>query len=358
MIRHLVATSIGLGALLPCSSLRAEEPARVVVDYAAPPECPPATVFRHDVQNRLPEGRSVALGAIPSGVELGLQVRVVKIASGYRAELTTISVDGRSSPRHLEGPECDELMDAMAFTAALTVDPNASATPAPDPTPTEPVSSAEVAPEETPATSTTFSGEAQPLSPPPAEAPNPAPAFASVPAPPHVHDWATSVSAGLALTALVNPGISPGLQAGLRYSDEAQGGWSPAVGFSILGSQLVSSDVSQASFAALGAQLDFCPSSLRDGSLTLRPCVIGQLALLRAEGKHLTHTEQVTVALPSLGAQLELQQAISARWFVTGTVGLQFVLSRHSFATGLPAVEIAATRDLAPYGSLRLGAFL
>lgn len=357
MIRHLVATSIGIGALLPCSSLRAEVPAPVVVDYAAPPECPPATVFQHDVQSRLPEGRTVALGAIPSGVELGLQVRVVKVASGYRAELTTITVEGRSSPRHLEAPVCGELMDAMAFTAALTVDPNASATPAPEPTPTEPVSSGEFSPETAPTTPPTTSGGAPATNPPPIE-PTVAPTFPEPPKPPHVPDWAASVSAGFALTSLVGPGVSPGLFAGLRYSDEAPGRWSPAVGFSLLGSQLVSSDVSNASFAAIGAQLDFCPSSLRDGSLTLRPCVIGQLALLRAEGKHLTNTDQVTVALPSVGAQLELQQAVSSRWFVTGVVGLQFILSRHSFATGLPAVEVAATRDLAPFGSLRLGAFL
>lgn len=358
MIRHLVATSIGFGALLPCSGLHAEEPARVVVDYVAPPECPPATVFQHDVQSRLPEGRTVALGAIPSGVELGLRVRVVKVASGYRAELTTITADGQSSPRHIEAPVCEELMDAMAFTAALTVAPNASATPAPEPTPAEPVSSDEFAPEAAPTTVVPSHTETPPTSSPPAEDPSIDLVSPSADGPPHVHDWTASVAAGFTLTSLVGPGVSPGLLAGLRYSDESPGPWSPAVRLSILGSQWVSNDVSNASFATIGAQLDFCPSSSRDGSLTVRPCVVGQVALLRAEGKHLTNTEQVTLALPSLGAQVELLQALSSRWFIAGAVGLQFPLGRHSFATGRPATEIAATRDVAPYASLQLGTFL
>ena len=88
----------------------------------------PAATFRQALANRLPTNRTVELGLVngqPPGV-LGLFVRVRQSKGAYQAELTTVTSEGRSTPRLLNAPICAELMDAMAFTAALTVDPNAS----------------------------------------------------------------------------------------------------------------------------------------------------------------------------------------------------------------------------------------
>src|SRR5690606_33227477 len=149
-----------------------------------------------------------------------------------------------------------------------------------------------------------------------------------------------------------------GLLAGLRYSDEAPGRWSPAVSVAVLGTQLVASYSPNSSFAAVGAHLEFCPSSFRDHSITIRPCVAGQLTMLRAAGVNLTHQSRVSVALPSLGGHIELRHALSPRWFVAGLGGLQVALQRHRFEVGLPSEEVAATRTVAPFVSLQLGAFL
>lgn len=333
----------------------------MVIDYVAPAECPPAAAFGNDVVARLPQDRTVSLGPVGAAVPgtLGLQVRVNKYGAGYRAELTTITEEGRSTPRNLDGPVCAELMDAMAFTAALTVDPNATALPSPPTSETlEPGSTHDVAPEpaETPGpdigeTPTSSSGteltiDTEPTAPAPSTEP------------PHVPEWATSLFAGLVLTAPVTPGVSPGLLAGLRYSDEAPGRWSPAISVAILGTQLVASYSPNSSFAAVGAHLEFCPSSFRDHSITIRPCVAGQLTMLRAAGVNLTHNDRVTVALPSLGGHIELRHTLSSRWFVAGLGGVQVALQRHRFEVGLPSEEVATTRVVAPFVSLQLGAFL
>jgi hypothetical protein len=340
----------------------AREQAQVIVDYEAPPECPPAAAFQRDVASRLPQDRSVNLGTIPEAVNgnLGLQVRVFKTPGGYRAELTTVTEEGRSSPRSLEGPICAELMDAMAFTAALTVDPNASSIPeaASDGAQPQPASAG--------TSERLLSGDTKPpageTQPPLSVGPVTMDAPQDLPPEPagavHVPLWATSLAAGIVLTAPVSPGVSPGLLAGLRYSDETPGQWSPAVTVALFGSWLVSSYSPNASFSSVGAHLEFCPSSFRDRSITIRPCLAGQLTMLSAAGENLTNASQVTVALPSLGAHVELRHALSERWFLAGIVGAQANLQKHRFDVGRPAEELAATRPVAPFVSLQVGSFL
>ncbi len=337
---------------------------KVVLDYAAPPECPLATTFQRDIASRLPEGRSVDLGALtePVNGNLGLQVRVSKTPTGYRAELTTFTDEGRSTPRSLEGPVCSELMDAMAFTAALTVDPNATLLP------THPETSANGAAGSTASGSTRSAAEEskQALEPETASGQRPATPTREAPDeppvetvyPPHVAMWASSLSGGVVLTAPVSPGVSPGLLVSLRHSDEAPGAWSPAVGVALFGSQLVSSYSPNASFAAFGAHLEFCPSSFRDRSVTIRPCAAGELTMLRASGENLTVSNRVTVAVPSVGGHVELRHTVTDNWFVTGVVGAQLALQRHRFDVGLPAEAVATTRAVAPFVSFQLGAFL
>lgn len=364
MIRRSIAPKLFLGALLLGGSVYAQEQTRVVVDYVAPAECPPAAAFEQDVSSRLPTGHILILGTIPDPINgnLGLQVRVSKGAGIYRAELTTFTDEGRSSPRNLEGPVCSELMDAMAFTAALTVDPNASSSPS-KPSNERSAPSATSASEQ-PATldderiaNSASSGASSARHDPTEEEPTEALPPESD-GPPHIPIWATSLTAGIVLTAPVSPGVSPGLLVGLRHSDEAAGRWSPAVAVAIFGSQLVSSYSRSASFAAAGAHLEYCPSSFRDHSITIRPCVAGQLTILRATGENLTNAAEVTVASPSVGGHVELRHTLSSQWFLTGLVGAQFTLQRHRFDVGRPAEEVATTRPVAPFVSLQVGSFL
>jgi hypothetical protein len=348
--------------LLLSGSVVAQEHANVVIDYVAPPQCPLAATFQTNVASRLPRGRSVNLGTLskPVNSDLGLQVRVVETQAGYRAELVTFTRDGRSSPRTLVGPVCSELMDAMAFTAALTVDPNATMLP----THAEPDSgkpgldtlagAANSSPEPPESPPPKAAAKARGVEePPPVGEPSP---FA-VAAPPHVAKWATSVSAGVVLTAPITPSVSPGLLASVRYSDEAPGLWSPSVAFALFGTQLLSAYSPNASFAGFGAHLEFCPSSFHDGYVTIRVCAAGQLTMLRGSGENFSVSKQVTIALPSLGAHFELRHALSERWFVAGLAGAQLGLQRHRFDAGRPAEELASTRLVAPFVSLQLGAF-
>ncbi len=360
VIRCSIISAFLLGLLLIQErECHAQQAPGVVVDYDAPKECPSAATFRQALANRLPTNRTVELGLVngqPPGV-LGLFVRVRQSKGAYQAELTTVTGEGRSTPRLLNAPICAELMDAMAFTAALTVDPNASFEDKKSAPTTSGASSSTAA--TPPLTSATT-----PSPTPPAGVDDvreseqaqfePPPTHAS-----HQALWVMSVLAGASLTSPIEPGMSPALLGGLRYADESSGAWSPAVTVAAFGSVVVNSTrAEEATFSAWGAQVEFCPSMLRMSPLTARPCLSGQLMSLHAKGEGLANPNEVSVAVPNVSVHVEVQHALTPRWFLTGLLGTQLLFERHRFEIGRPGREIASTRLVAPFISLRIGAFL
>lgn len=374
MIRSVSCTLMSLGLMFLSPGLLAQETIHVVVDYVAPPDCPPASRFRDALTARLPKGYTVELGSVSEriGNTLGLQLRVSRTQAGYLAELATVTNEGTSSPRYLEGRVCSELTETMTFTAALTVDPNALTTPSTEPrgTPAQP-SPAQPSPtpptQPSPAQPSSAASNQSPAPANEASAPqlpparnSPAPLRSSPEGPnSHTQSWATSVGAGLGIMSLVSPGISPGVFASLQLWNETPGQWSPSGGLAISGSRFVSPTREvEATFSTAGLYLSLCPSSFRNDHLTLRPCLAGHINLLRATGMNLTKVTDVTIALPSLGPELDVRYSLSSRWFVSAAIGVQVPLQRHRFDVGQPARETASTRSLAPYVSAQLGAFL
>lgn len=360
MIRTFAAPALYFGLLLSTSEAWAQPETRVIIEYEAPRECPSATQFRKAVLARLPEERSMELGAVGPALrgDLGLIVRVIVTTNDYQAELTTVTLDGHSTPRLLAGPDCGELMDAMAFTAALTVDPNASfetETRAGQPEAESHDSAAQ--PPHADESAATRDGDAQ--SRPRSAGPEAETAAITPWAPPHHAQWQSSVFLGMSLTSPVEPGVSPGVVLGTTFADAGGGSWSPAVSIGVFGSQLVTPmrELS-GTFRTWGAQVEFCPSAYKSASLTARPCLTGQLMFLHAVGERVTNPTEVSVAIPNLDVHLELQRMLSTRWFLSGVFGAQLLLQPHRFDVGTPAQPIAETRLVAPFLQLRLGAVL
>jgi hypothetical protein len=288
--------------------------------------------------------------------ELGLIVRVVATTNGYQAELTTVTLDGRSTPRLLSGPNCGELMDAMAFTAALTVDPNASFETDTRARPSEAGTTNSA--QDTGATRQPATSPGTTASAPGASAAS-AETATTNPSTPRRAEWQSSVFLGASLASPIAPGVSPGLIVGSTFADASGGLWSPAVGVAVFASQLVTPTRDlEGTFRTWGAQVEFCPSAYQSASLTARLCLTGQLAFLHAQGERVDNPTEVSVAVPNLDVHVELQRSLSARWFLSGVFGAQLLLQPHRFDIGTPAQPIAETRRVAPFLQLRVGAIL
>lgn len=378
---RLVPTfAVCLPLALAAARTHAQTPPEVTLDYVAPAECPTKLEFHRALTERLPDGYLVRLApAATSPGTLGLLVRVNKMGPNYRAELTTVSQEGKSTPRSLQAPNCDELMDAMAFTAALTVDPNASLT----------VRSVSPRDENTSATSVTerpASGEpvapdgsqtsTDPITKPEPSKPNPTPSeppstaldvsrgessntsFEEPMPSGHaldLHHWQASVLAGISLTSPIAPGVSPAGYLGVRYADDTQHGWSPAITMGGLVSPTVIAGAREASFSNLAAQLEFCPSAFRLASFKARPCAAAQLMFLRAAGERLTNTSAVSVTVPNVSLFAEFQRGLGSGWYISAAAGSRVQLQHHRFEVGRPSREVASTRLFAPFVSLRVG---
>ncbi len=137
----LLSALLLLVALLFSASLRAEEgdappePIRVAFSYQAPTAC-----MNEEQAFSLVHRRSQRLvRAFDDSAHEHLHMRVVPSASGYSGVLI-VDRAGQQERRSMTGESCDEVVEALALTAALSIDPSATLTLGPA-EPTKPRSS-------------------------------------------------------------------------------------------------------------------------------------------------------------------------------------------------------------------------
>lgn len=112
----LVAASVGLIALSSASRAPARESA-AQLGYDAPSECRPHSEWLRDVGARLPP----LLQTHPMLATLSVRVQKIEGDGGqrYAGELASTSGIELPSTRSVRGASCDEVLDALAFIAAL-----------------------------------------------------------------------------------------------------------------------------------------------------------------------------------------------------------------------------------------------
>jgi hypothetical protein len=106
------------------TSAGASETHDVVLRYEAPEGCPSADTFQRGVTART----SVAQFTAAQGTTI--RVRVWRERAGFHASLVT-SFDGTEQRRMLADPDCSDLVNALALSVALAIDPEARAIPQP-----------------------------------------------------------------------------------------------------------------------------------------------------------------------------------------------------------------------------------
>jgi len=108
---------------------RAEEaapadPILVAFQYSAPPSCPVEERAFKLLQSR---SERVVRAEDESGAQR-LLVDIAAAPAGYHGTLTVIRPDAAVERRSMKGTNCAEVVEALALTAALSIDPNATLT--------------------------------------------------------------------------------------------------------------------------------------------------------------------------------------------------------------------------------------
>lgn len=356
-LRYLVrrlAPLVAVVVVLLARSAAAQQAVPVLLSYDAPAGCPSQTRFIQRL--RMHTQRLVLSNA---GDALQLEVRVRRVGRTYQGRLDVARVGQPIGSREFNDSECGEVVAALALSAALSIDPDASLSVTDSVSNEEDDATAAAAGDQTGAqteegvTGTERSNAAKPTT---AAERQPGGPWAPVPeasASDQTYLW----SLGPLFVTSFNFGPKAAVGLGLFASVRDL---SPQFVFplelalhvdylstrSTRGSDPLALDWFQAA-------VRYCP--LRSGSaLTLLLCSTVQGGWIVAQGRDLAESEQVTRSFFSAGLGLQGRVTVSETWELTafGDITVPFVERRFAIDPG--SVEVASSR---PVGAmLGLGA--
>ena len=288
------------------------------VEYHAPPGCPDGSAFQRSLDARLAPTAKAGAGPALRGLRLDIEAR----SDCFVGELRVRDAEGLESRRELAASTCEELVDAMAFLAAVSATLGAipSATPPPD-------VAVSVAPR--PA--------APPATPPPK----------LTPAATNQGRWRLAIGLDISLLSWVGPSVRVGPEPLLEARYERDRFVSPALRLS--GVYATSESVSSASLHGtasltfIAARLEGCPirwHALR--TVALSPCVGVRGGVIEGTGQGIIDNNSQTK--PWLSAEL-LGRAewTPLRWlFVEAQAGGSVPFFRYDYLFN-PGVQLTET---------------
>lgn len=340
---------IAMCALLFMSHASAQEPVPVALTYSAPSSCP--TQGRFVARLRM-HTRRVQLSSDPDG--LTLQVAIVRTGEGYSG---TLGVAQRGRPpgtRNFEAADCADVVSALALSAALSIDPEANLTVAPE---TEASGLAEpgesTGSEATPETRAGAESTANPAERSPSDGHTEADVHEPQPPPLEPAPAQTgggtlwSIGPALSLSFAFEPkaAIGGGLVTAVR--DTSERNVFPlelALRLEYLSTRLTRGD-DPAVLDWWSANFLACPLRAGDG-LTVLLCGVGQAGLLLAEGVDVERPESVSRSFFSLGLGLWARQRLSDHWELSAMADFKVPLVDRAFAVGPDLDVVASSRPI------------
>jgi hypothetical protein len=285
------ALVFGVLGALPAGAAWAQSAAPIVValDYSAPAGCPAASSFREQVLARTPR---VSFAEPSAAGSLRWRVEIAETSGGSRGTLRVVERQPSTLEREVHASSCEQVVDALALVAALSVDPEASLTAREKP-------QGAAAPVTTP---TTPSPPAAPTQPPALDSPH-----------------ATKLSLGLMLT--VGSGLAPGLvwaprpSAGLSFRSRHGYTWGLAVSVTqARGHATV--DEGQAEFTWSLGRLEVFPVRAGRGNWRFEPAAFVEAGQVRARGVAVLPSAEVRRPALSAGGLGRLSYlAFDLLWF-------------------------------------------
>jgi len=302
----------------------------IVVRYSGPAECSSARAFIQRVAPRLPSVRLVE-----HGQTVGLDVVLAEDDGGVSAELVIHLESGGTSSRSILASTCDEATEAIAFVAAVALDPGAA----------EPVvvQSAEDDVVREPNTLSSASGAAH-----------------AEPAGGERHrrrsggeesgnvgllGVGAAVGFGVAPEAMIGPDVS------LGWSFQKPGAWSPGL---VVGAQyLLSGGYRQpagvASFQQGLGRFELCPSRFGSNRLSFSPCLGLGAGWVQSEGTETDEPAQVTRPYfdTRLAGYLQLGLGRQSALVLSGYAAVPWIRDSYQFDAAVFHQTAAITGGLA-----------
>ncbi len=345
MTRHVVGAALWLAAVLaqcpaalavPDTAPESSGTVPVRVDYRAPPECPDAVAFMRGVRARTRRVRVAEEGESARTFVVEITPVEDRILGHVRVTEEGQETDSRSS----EGADCAEVVDALALTTALSVDPDARL-----------VAETEQAEPETPPPAPPQPPEPPPSppKPPPPEPPRP---------PPPSGPW--RVGAQLEAMGVVRAYILPGAGAWVALHDNASEWWAPSARLTVHHARNdLAEDPPEALVVWTAVSAEGCPLQLGPaGSVELRACGVAQGGLLHLRGLAVQHQRSATRSWWSVGALARVELPVSRTVQLDAALGATIALVERRFVTEGPRDVVARTNRAAPFGTLGVSVHL
>lgn len=247
-----------------------------------------------------------------------LTMSVEQTPDGYRGELSVSRHEQAPDTRSMTGDDCDEVVEALALTAALSIDPNATLT----------------------------IGRARTKA--PASTREPAPSRSGTA---RIH---VTIGGALSLEKILDPPVHLGgsllvalsrrdtrvflpveVRISLKYASEAGG-----------------EDVSRIGTSVLSSRISYCPLRWGDEQAILL-CPVSELGLISAQGQGFDNATGTSRFLATLGIEATLRSDLFGRGEVWVSPSLNVPLTERQFAVA-PGPEILA-RTVPIGGSISTG---
>jgi hypothetical protein len=315
-------------AVLVLAALASGDVAPLHVRYEAPPGCPDEQAFYGAVQSRTARVR-VAPEAEATYV---FHVRITRDPAGSVGELRTVRDGREGAGRRVEGSTCEEVMQALALTVALSVDPSASIVAAPSAS-APPLPSA--------------SSKPVPLPPPRPVRPPP-------PAAPLAPSWTFEVGVEGLVAEQVDPFVSAGgaLVGGIAQTRE--GLWAPSVDIAI--GQLrndVFSTPSDAAVTLTLASVTACPVHWPFWQASdVRFCAVGQGGSMVARGREVLRPRSIGRAWFGVGPAAQARLVLFSRFVVKLDIALMVPFAPRQFVIDEPPRVVAETPAFSPFAGI------
>lgn len=322
---------LALTAFFHALAALATDAVPIRVNYEAPASCPSPDAFYDSVRARTDRVRK-AQGNEP---RVDVNVRVTRGDHGFHGEMRQVVNQSETSARGVDGETCKEVTEALAFTVALSFDPEAHA-----PLPAEAAHPRGERPAPT---------AAPPAKPPVAQPPSPTPSAPSA---------QLELEVGLSAlgTVVETAGFATGGALSAMLLRQANASTSSAVQLSLMfaGTGLLTApDDHSTRFGALA--LDACPFRHHSGQWEFAPCALATVGFLELTGRGISDPETVDHAWWSAGLDLQMAVLLGRGLVLESALAATVPLVRHRYYTNSPDQVVTETPTLSPLLRLGLG---
>ena len=322
---------LALPAVFQALAALATDAVPVRVNYEAPASCPNQESFYDSVRARTDRVRK-AQGNEP---RVDVNVRVTRGERGFHGEMRQVVNQSETSARSVDGSTCKEVTEALAFTVALSFDPEAHSPLPPDATPPP-----------------------QKPSPPAAPASEAPTAVQPPPPPPPVAGARLELEVGVSVvgTIVETAGFATGGALSATLLRRANASMSSAVQVSLMyaGTGLLTApDDHSTRFGALA--LDACPYRYHSGAWELAPCALATIGFLELTGRGVSDPETVGHAWWSAGIDLQMAVLLGRGVVFESALAATVPLVPHRYYMNSPEQVVTETPAVSPLLRLGLG---